>query len=101
MLRKKFSYKDTNKQFTIRNHYSHIPQANDYIEQIYLLMKLIIFTTDGINYLNENQNYKDTLIEEYPPDDGYATDSDNLESQKENFERLQNERLEERNINGI
>ncbi|CAG8749613.1 1588_t:CDS:1, partial [Rhizophagus irregularis] len=31
MLRKKFSYKDTNKQFTIRNHYSHIPQANDYI----------------------------------------------------------------------
>ncbi|EXX66865.1 hypothetical protein RirG_119700 [Rhizophagus irregularis DAOM 197198w] len=64
-------------------------------------MKLIIFTTDGINYLNENQNYKDTLIEEYPPDDGYATDSDNLESQKENFERLQNKRLEERNINGI
>lgn len=64
-------------------------------------MKLIIFTTDRINYLNENHNYKDTFIEEYPPDDGYATDSDNLESQKENFERLQNERLEERNINGI
>ncbi|CAB4494360.1 unnamed protein product [Rhizophagus irregularis] len=59
-------------------------------------MKLIIFTTDGINYLNENQNYKDTLIEEYPPDDGYATNSDNLESQKENFERLQNKRWEKR-----
>lgn len=128
MLRKKFSYKDTNKQFTIRNRYSHIPQSqnNNYIgigntvnsRLINSTIKEPILThsrrenlstnevipneidninkdsSDGINYLNENQN---AFIEEYPLDDEYTTDSDNLESQSENLEGLQNE-LEERYI---
>ncbi|PKY27157.1 hypothetical protein RhiirB3_442758 [Rhizophagus irregularis] len=36
-------------------------------------------------------NELNTFIGAYPPDDEYATDSDNLESQNENLERLQNE----------
>ncbi|CAB5304023.1 unnamed protein product [Rhizophagus irregularis] len=66
-------------------------QINSSLFEIIILDNDYIDSSDGINYLKENHNYKNTFIEAYPPDDEYATDSDNLESQNENLERLQNE----------
>ena len=121
MLRKKYSYKDTNKHFTLRKRYSYIPplQNSNYIKNtvnynsttkkpilnysqranLFINEDISMQTYGEIDDINEqlldDVNYLEEndnyMDEEHSAYNEYTTDSDDAESQNESSE-------EERNI---
>ena len=120
MLRKTFKHKNTNKQFVLRKHFSHVPpllqiQNDDYTVKSYqttqepvlnylqranlsindnILMQIHDEFEDTNENLLEEDDETSTENDEYPDDDGYSEHLDeyapDLESQDESSEEEPN-----------